>query len=134
MYSVQSQHIMEMFRNLKDLANCGHQHNFHILGIPESLDGDNLEREVVSLFKDLLNGPPESLIEMENIHRAFRTGGQGSDPLRDLACCLTSFILKEDILQWLRDQNHIHFGDAKIHFFQDLSTVLTLNSIGPLGN
>lgn len=53
---------------------------------------------ITALFNDLLERASDTQIALERVHRAFRPRGRDIDPCRDVICCLTDFILKEDIL------------------------------------
>lgn len=115
--------MRDMQRHLEDLDNRGRRHNLRIRGIPEAIDGNQLQPSITALFNGLLNKPPQSPIELERIHRALRPKGRDTDPPRDVICCLVNFQLKEEILRQARGKSQIIHKGKAIQIYQDLSGI-----------
>lgn len=114
---------MDMHRHMEDLDNRGRRRNLRVRGIPETVEGPQLQAAVWGIFNTLLGRPPDALVEMERCHRALRPRGRDTDPPRDAVCCLVSFTQKEDILCLARNHAHLAYEGARIQLFQDLSAI-----------
>lgn len=121
--SVHAQHLIEMHRHKEDLDNRGRRRNLRVRGIPESVEGPQLQSTIWAIFNTLLGRPPDAPVEIERCHRALRPSGRDTDPPRDAVCCLVNFTQKEEILRLARDQDHLVHEDACIQLFQDLSAI-----------
>lgn len=86
--SVQAQYLIYMHRQVEDLDNRGRRRNFRVRGIPELVEGPQLQSVVWAIFNTLLGRPPDAPIEMEWCHRALKPRGRDTDPPRDTVCCI----------------------------------------------
>lgn len=109
--------------HMEDLDNRGRRHNLRIRGLPESVGVEQLSTSVTSLFNGMLNRLPQSVIEMERIHRALRPKGRETDPPRDIICCIVDYKLKEEILRQARGKQQLIHEGLIIQIFQDLSAI-----------
>lgn len=64
--------LRDLQRHVEDLDNRGRRHNLRVRGLPESVEQDQILPAVTDLFNRLLDWPRQSLIAMEQIHRALR--------------------------------------------------------------
>lgn len=108
---------------MEDLDNRGRRRNLRVRGFSESIDSAQLSRMVTAHFNELLERPQDTPIAMERIHRVLRPRGRDTDPPRDIICCLTDFLLKEEILRKARSRIHFSFQGSDIKLFQDLSNI-----------
>lgn len=129
--SVHAQHLMDMHRHMEDLDNRVRRRNLRVRGIPESVEGPQLQSVVWTMFNTLLGRPPDAPVEMERCHRALRLRGRDTDRPRDAVCCLVSFTQKEEIRRLARNHDYLEHEGARIHLFQDLSAI-TLQHRGDL--
>ena len=114
--------LREVNRQLEDLDNRGRRRNLRVRGVPEIIEGDQIQREVTTLFNSIVGKPPQTLIDLERIHRALRPRGRDTDPPRDIICCMSDFKLKEEILNKARGQR-LYCGDTSVQLYQDLSGI-----------
>ena len=91
-------------------------------GVPEIIEGDQIQREVTTLFNSIVGKPPHTFIDFERIHRALRPKGRDTDPPRDIICCMSDFKLKEEILNKARGQR-LYCGETPVQLYQDLSGI-----------
>lgn len=115
------QTITELQRRLDDIENRGQRNNLHIRGLPELLEGDNLQAKVLQLFQQKLEKPDTFAIAIERVHRALKPKGAATDRPRHIICCLFRFGIKEEILTKARKLKIITFMDSEIIILQDLS-------------
>lgn len=73
--------LRDMQSHMEDLYNRGRCHNLRIIGLPKSIEGEQIPPAIIGLFNGLLNRPPQTPIEMERIHQALRPKGRDTDPL-----------------------------------------------------
>lgn len=112
---------------MEDLDNRGHGHNIRVRGIPASIKNIQISRVTIAIFNDLLGRSPETPIDFVRLHRALKPRGRGTDPPRDVICCLVNFKLKEEILRRARDRRSLLYQGADIKLFQDLSPITFQN-------
>lgn len=62
--SVHAQHLIDMNRHLEDLDNRDWRRNLCIRGIPESVEGPQLQSVVWAIFNTLLSRPLDSPVEI----------------------------------------------------------------------
>lgn len=115
--------LRDVNRHLEDLDNRGRRHNLRLRGLPETVDADHLQSEVIHIFNNILGRPREVPIAMERIHRALRPKGKDSDPPRDVVCCIIDYRLKEDILRAARSLTPLLHNGTELRLFQDLSNI-----------
>lgn len=92
--SVHSQHLIDMHRHMEDLDNRGRRCNVRLRGIPESVEGPQLQPVVWAIFITLLGRPLDTPVDMERCHKVLRPRGRDTDPSRDAVCCLVNFTKK----------------------------------------
>lgn len=98
--------------------------NLWVRGIPETVEGPQLQSVVWAIFNTLLGRLPDAPVGMERCHRALRPRGRDTDPPpRDAVCCLVDFTQKEEILRLARNHDRLEHNGAGIQLFQDLSTI-----------
>lgn len=112
-----------MQRHMEDLENRGRRSNVRIRGIPESLKGPQLQSVVWAIFNTLLGRPLDTPVDMERCHKALRSRGRDTDPLRDTVCCLVHFTQKEEILRSARHHGNLEHEGVRIQLFRDLSAI-----------
>lgn len=122
-----SGHLIAMNRQLEDLDNRRRPNNIRLRGILESVENENIRPVLTSIFSNLLDRPPESPIELDRAHMALRPKAPNSAPPRDIICCLSSHILKGEILHKARQNDQILFKEAPIQLYQDLSPITLKN-------
>lgn len=115
--SPHAQYLIDVHQHMEDLDNRGRRRNLRVRGIPESVEGPQLQSAVWAVFNTSLGRPPDAPFEMERCHRALRPLGRDTNPPRNIGCCLVSFIQKEDILHLARNYNHLEHQGAPIQIF-----------------
>lgn len=63
--SVHAQHLIDMHRHMEDLDNRGKRRKLRVRGIPEAVEGPQLQSVVWALFNTLLERPSGAPVEME---------------------------------------------------------------------
>lgn len=90
-----SHQFMELQRKLEDLDNWGYMKNLHIWNIPETVEQDQFQMAIQTLFNKLLEHPSDTPIELERAHYALRPPSREGDSPRDITCSFVDFKLKE---------------------------------------
>ncbi|XP_040195108.1 vomeronasal type-2 receptor 26-like [Rana temporaria] len=102
-------HFIEINHHLEDLDNRGRRCNIRVMGIPESVESDQIVPALQRVFNSLLERQEDTVIDFVRAHRALRARGPDDAPPRDIICCLQSFPLKEDIMRKARGKQAYRF-------------------------
>ncbi|KAM4029694.1 uncharacterized protein ACNLHF_022451 [Anomaloglossus baeobatrachus] len=117
-HNIQLQYLAEM---LDDAENRNRRNNIRVCGIPETVEHTALEGTLCHIFKDILQVPIDSPLELDRAHRAL--GPKAMDPEfpRDVICKVHKYKLKDNIMAQAQKLDNISFKGQKILILPDLS-------------
>lgn len=106
-----------------------HSMNRHLEDLDRSknITQKQIKPVLQKIFNNVLERDTETQISFEQSHRALRPKGSEDTPSRDIICCLSSFTIKEDILNKARQNELIDFNGDPVKLFHDLPPI-TLNN------
>ncbi|CAH2283020.1 Hypothetical predicted protein [Pelobates cultripes] len=124
--------LLDLRRQVEDLDNRGRRNNIRIRGLPEA-EGELPHELLTGLFSHLMGEAAPDDFGIERAHRALRAPRRDGLP-RDLICALASFPLKEELMKAARSRPDLHYMDAPVALYHDLSqtTLDTRRALRPL--
>ncbi|KAJ1161517.1 hypothetical protein NDU88_002002 [Pleurodeles waltl] len=106
----------------KDLENRSQRDNIRVRGLEEGSEGPGLEAFVMGLFSALL-GDDHPEVQIERVHRVGSSPTIENKRPHDILVKLSSFKVKERILQKARQQDVVYFQGAQCALFQGIAPV-----------
>lgn len=95
----QYQRLVMLQLQSEESENRSRRNNIRIKGVPEDIEGPALKDRVVSILNQILKNPPDTLIELDRVHRIPTIHNPAQRNPRDVLCRVHFFRVKEDILQ-----------------------------------
>lgn len=106
--------------HMEDLEDRSRRNNLRLRGIPEATGAENLPDTVTAIFRQIL-ASPQTVIEMDRVHRSL--GPKSSDPSRprDVICRLHKYTLRDMISRKAWEHGEVDFDGAFVKILPDLS-------------
>lgn len=117
--NIQHQRLIMLQLQVEDSENRSRRNNVRIRGIPDTTAASVL-RDTVTVINKLLENPPDTLIELDRVHRVPTARNPAQAAPHDVLCRVHFFRIKEDILRAAWQKGPLDFDREEIQVYPDL--------------
>lgn len=117
---IQHQRLIRLQLQTEDSENRSRRNNVRIRVIPEAVAGSGLRDSVTVIFNQLLENPPDTLIELDRVHMVPTARNPDQSTPRDVLCRVHFFRIREDIIRAAWQKGPLDFEEVEIQVYPNL--------------